>query len=424
LALTRGSYPSLSALYLDGGTAPSVLVGSGVVQGVGVGIPYPDDARRLDCDGCVILPGAVNAHTHLYSGLVPLDMPTPHLEPANFIEILERIWWRLDRALDEGSLRAASRLYVAEALLSGTTALIDHHESPAFIDGSLDVLAAAAQTLGCRLVTCFGATDRNGGHVEGQLGLRECRRFISANARPLVRGMVGLHASFTVSDQTASAAGELCKELGVPLHVHMAEDGADVEDAKRRGHAGPLERLTALGALPAGSILAHGVHLSAEQVASAEAAGLWLVQNPRSNAGNRVGFARCLDASRRVALGTDGYPADMRAERAALGDTAEAAGHAVDPAVAQARAAGGYALLSEHYEETFSAELATGIAGDLVVYESSDAAETPGIPPRHVVVAGQVVVEDGRLVHDDIDDIREYAAVEAPRLWDRMVKIS
>jgi cytosine/adenosine deaminase-related metal-dependent hydrolase len=156
---------------------------------------------------------------------------------------------------------------------------------------------------------------------------------------------------------------------------------------------------------------------------AAEAAGLWLVHNPRSNAGNRVGFARNLGASQRVALGTDGYPADMRAERVALVQTAQESGHPLEETVIRARSAGGWALLSERFDEAFAGELAPGIAGDLVVYETSEDASTPGVPPRHVVVAGQVVVEDGRLVHDDIDDIRAYAEVEAPRLWERMAKI-
>jgi len=419
------SYPSLSALFLDGGSSPSVYVVEGAVAATGIGLACPADARRLDCQGCIVVPGAVNAHTHLYSGLVPLDMPPPAEAPKNFVEILQRVWWRLDRALDEASLRAASRLYVAESLLAGTTALLDHHESPGFVDGSLDVLAAAAQTLGCRLVTCFGATDRNGGHLEGQLGLRECRRFIEGNQRPLVRGMVGLHASFTVSDQTVRAAGELASELSVPMHVHLAEDLADVADAKQRGFEGPLERLQSLGALPGGSIVAHGVHLSEAQVKAADEAGLWLVQNPRSNAGNRVGYARSLSASGRVALGTDGYPADMRAERAALLDESRSAGVSLDERAVWNRSTGGYRLLCERFVgERFGPELDVGLAADLVVFESEQAAKEPGTPPRHVVVAGQVVVQDGRLVHDDMEEIRAYAEVEAPRLWERMGKLT
>src|SRR3989339_156222 len=128
--------------------------------------------------------GLVNAHTHLYSGLAPLGMPVeqgfspaPPVEqgfsPAPFLKILQRVWWRLDRALDDRSLRAAANLYVAEALLHGTTVVVDHHESPHFIEGSLDVLADACQSLGMRSLLCYGATERNGGREEALRGLEE-----------------------------------------------------------------------------------------------------------------------------------------------------------------------------------------------------------------------------------------------------------
>lgn len=297
---------------------------------------------------------AVNAHTHLYSGLAPLGMPAPAEPPRDFVGILEQIWWRLDRALDAGSLRASADLYLAEARLSGTDTIIDHHESPRFIEGSLDVLADAAERIGVRLAVCYGATERNGGRDEARRGLAECRRFARASARPLVRGLVGLHASFTVSDETVREAGELARELGVVVHVHVAEDRADVEDARRRGHAGPLERLLALGALPPGSILAHGVHLDAEQVRLAAASGLWLVQNPRSNEGNRVGYPVALAESDKVALGTDGWPADMDAERAALERLARAHG---DRGRLAERASGGERLARELFGEAMDVVL-------------------------------------------------------------------
>ncbi|MGQ0723358.1 MAG: amidohydrolase family protein, partial [Candidatus Eiseniibacteriota bacterium] len=124
---------------------------------------------------------AINAHTHIYSALAPLGMPLPTRSPANFLEILERVWWRLDRALDEASLRASARLYAAESLRFGTTTLIDHHESPGFIEGSLDVIADACQAAGVRALLCYGATERNAGRDEAKRGLAECRRFLTTN---------------------------------------------------------------------------------------------------------------------------------------------------------------------------------------------------------------------------------------------------
>ncbi|MCP3918139.1 MAG: amidohydrolase family protein [bacterium] len=339
----------------------------------------------------------VNAHTHLYSGLVPFDMPLPNRAPATFSEILETIWWRLDRGLDEASLRAAARFYVSEALLAGTTAVIDHHESPNFIEGSLDVLADACDELGMRAVLCYGATERNGGLDEARRGLAENRRFLESNRRELVRGAVGVHASFTVSDETLRAAGELARELGTVVHVHVAEAEADVLDARKRGFAGPLDRLLELDALPEGSILAHGVHLSEADVARTAELGLWIIQNPRSNRGNQVGYPGGLHASRRVALGTDGYPSDPLDEAEALLVEAAKNGEPLDRATDRVHA--GHALLAERFNgERLKSEIRRG----------------------YLVVDGREVVKGGRLITADVGAIREEAAREAMHLWRRV----
>ena len=329
--------------------------------------------------------GVVNAHTHLYSGLAPFGMPAPAEPPADFMAILEQVWWKLDRALDAQALRMSARWYVAEALQLGTVGLIDHHESPNLIEGSLDILADVCQAAGLPAVLCYGASERNGGRDEARRGLAECRRLIENNQRPLVRGVVGLHASFTVSDDTIRDAAALCRELGTVLHVHVAEDSADVADARRRGWDGPLERLERLGALPPGSILAHGVKLSVAQVRRADELGCWLVHNPRSNLGNRVGYAGALRASARVALGTDGFASDLAAERSVL--LAESQKHGDDPAAVAQRPLAGRALLAER----FGGRIPVAVAGT-----TSDV---------------------------NLDALRALATVEARRLWARMANL-
>ncbi len=357
--------------------------------------------------------GFVNAHTHLYSALAAFGLPAPEPRPERFIEILERFWWRLDRALDHDLLAAGARWYAAEALLAGTTTLIDHHESPGCIEGSLDVIADACASIGVRALLCYGVTERNGGRDEAAAGLAECERFIQANRRPRVRGMVGLHASFTVSDDTVRDAAALSARLGVPLHVHVAEDRADVEVARAHGHDGPLERLLALGALPPGSILAHGVHLTEAEVREADRRGLWIVQNPRSNEGNRVGYPAALWASTRVALGTDGWSPDMHAEFEALErlagthrDVERADGDAL-----RGRLTGGERLAALRFGD--SADLAS----DRV---APGTGATPDAPARRVTVGGRDVVEDGRLVTAEIDGLRVRAREAAARLAVRM----
>jgi cytosine/adenosine deaminase-related metal-dependent hydrolase len=194
----------------------------------------------------------------------------------------------------------------------------------------LDVLADVFQSYGLPAVLTYGATERNDGRSEAIAGLDECARFLTDNDRPLVRGVVGLHASFTVSDETIREAVDLAKRHATVLHLHVAEDGADVDDAKARGYAGVVDRLDALGALIPGSLFAHGVHLERNEVTRVAAAGCWLIQNPRSNRGNGVGYPGHLDASDLVALGTDGYPSVETDEVEALLEEAAIAGDDLD----------------------------------------------------------------------------------------------
>ncbi|HSP33108.1 MAG TPA: molybdopterin cofactor-binding domain-containing protein, partial [Thermoanaerobaculia bacterium] len=341
-------------------------------------------------------PGRVNAHTHLYSGLAPLGMPRP--DTAGFLDILTKIWWRLDRALDAPSLRAAARLYVAEALLNGTTFLVDHHESPNCIEGSLDILGDVCQELGIRALLCYGATERNGGRDEAERGLFECMRFIASNRRPLVLGAVGLHASFTVSDDTVREAGDLCRSLGARLHVHVAEDLADVEDAQRRGYQSPLQRLAALRGVVPRSILAHGVHLRDIDLRLINELQLWVVQNPRSNETNGVGYPSHF--ATRVALGTDGFPSDLAMEASALTGREE-------QVTIDARLKGSAALAHDLMPES---------AADSVVIHDGCV--------RDVTIAGRPVVHNGQLLTADIDEIRAEARGEATRLWERMKGIA
>ncbi len=223
----------------------------------------------------------------------------------------------------------------------------------------------------------------------------------------LIRGLVGLHASFTVSDETIREAGDLARELGTVLHVHVAEGPDDVEDAVARGFDGPLERLIELAALEPGSLLIHGVHLSLQQIEKASEIGCWFVHNPRSNEGNGVGYAGALAHASRVALGTDGWNADMAEEQEALFRLAAA--HGDDKA--GNRLAAGRDLIAERFGFPATG-LAAGAAGDIVVRENGRVV--------HVVVNGRVVVLNGKLITADLETINAEARIQAARLWQRM----
>ncbi|MFO0750870.1 MAG: amidohydrolase family protein [Myxococcota bacterium] len=302
-------------------------------------------------------------------------------------------------------MRAAARVAIGEALLAGTTTLVDHHESPSIIAGSLDVLAEAALSLGIRAVLAYGASERNGGADEAAAGLAECERFarVVGLRHPTLRAMVGLHAGFTVSDPTIARAVALGRELGVPLHVHVAEDEADVADARRRGYAGALARLVAHGAVGPGAVLAHGIHLGRDEVAWVAGSGAFFAQNPRSNRTNGVGYPSVL-AGARVALGTDGYPSRMEDEvRVAQDDGAR---HGEPMTLADERLRAGWELAAWHFADDPPG--------------SSDVCAMGPDGAVHVVVAGRVVVRDGRLVGADIAELRRDASEAAARLATRM----
>ncbi len=191
-----------------------------------------------------VTPGLVCAHHHLYSALAR-GMPAPPKVATSFAEILEQVWWRLDAALDLEMIRWSAMLGALEALENGTTAIVDHHESPNAIEGSLDVIAAACAEVGVRSVLAYGITDRHG--PDGaRRGLAENERFVRAGGR----GLVGIHAAFTCSDASLHAAAGLAEDLGVGVHVHVCEGIGDA-DAPRR-----LTGLTGDDWL-----LAHCVHL-------------------------------------------------------------------------------------------------------------------------------------------------------------------
>ena len=226
-------------------------------------------------------PGLVCAHHHLYSALAR-GMPAPPGTPTNFTEILDRIWWRLDLALDLDLVRWSALLGAVEALEAGTTAIVDHHASPAAIDGSLDVIAEACAEVGVRVVCAYEVTDRHG--PDGaKAGLAENERFLRAGGR----GMVGAHACLTLSDGTLDAVVGLARDLGVGVHIHVGEDATD---------AGAADRLRPLAADD--WLLAHCVHVGPPLAGT-------IAHNPRSNMNNGVGYAR---PARWAAAGSSPWP--------------------------------------------------------------------------------------------------------------------
>jgi putative selenium metabolism protein SsnA len=404
-------------------------VSGGRVTALGGSLALAADER--DCSGCLVVPGNVNAHTHLYSALAR-GMPYTLAPPRSFVEILERIWWRLDRALDEGSIRASALTGAMEALLSGTTTLVDHHASPSAIDGSLDIVADALGSLGVRSVLCYETSDRDGSG-RARAGLDENRRFLERvkRERPaLTRGLVGAHASFTLSDETLDACVAIADDLDVGLHIHTAEDAADEVDAIDRFGVRVIARLARAGALDERTLLAHGVHLDDAEITLLREANATVAHNSRSNMNNSIGRARVSSLGDRVVLGTDGIGGDMFEEsRAAFFRLREDDG-STGPDWALARLAESARLVGRVFGEPLLGTLEPGAPADLVVLDYPAPAPVDersfaghwifGLSARavrDVMVAGEWVVLDRRLVHADQDELAASARVEAERLW-------
>jgi len=409
-------------------------VAGGRVVERGVGLTAREGEEVIEVDSRIIMPGMVCAHTHLYSSLAR-GMPAPPRAPANFREVLELVWWRLDRALDEETIYWSALAGALEAARAGTTCLFDHHASPAHITGSLGVVREALERAGLRAVLCYELTDR-GGAEERDAGLEENRTFLAAAARPgLFRGMVGAHASFTLNNHSLEVCAELMREFDAGLHIHAAEDWCDVADAREKHGSGVVERLAERGALNARTILAHGTHLDAGEIALARGAGAWFAHNPRSNMNNQVGHAPVEAFGEKLALGTDGLGADMFEEARAAYFKGRDAGLAWGADEWRRVLANNQRLASQ----TFGLELGAleeGAAADLVVLDYQ--APTPlaaGNLAAHLIfgyssAAVESVMVDGRfVVRDrrpalDVEEVYRQARAAGAKLWARMEEIS
>jgi len=390
--------------------------------------------KVVDLEGKLVLPGFVNAHTHLYSSL-SRGMPTPSKAPSNFTEILEKIWWKLDVSLDAETIYYSALVGAIDALKCGTTTLVDHHASPSSIIGSLDIIKKALKQVGIRGVLCYEVTDR-GGKKKRDEGLEENERFIEGNKTDeYFRGYVGAHAAFTLSDESLHLCGEMAAKHKTGVHIHVSEDVCDVNDAREKYACAVFDRLAPHKILKKESILAHCVHLTLSELKTSRDKECWLVHNPRSNMNNRVGYAKVHLFGSKFALGTDGFPSDMLEEAKFAFHKQRDSGMYENINHANL-ITGGQKMISQIFRKKFGT-LNKGAVADLVVmnYPEPTPLEKNNLLGHYlfgmqssmvesVMVGGKWVMKNHKIRGINEDEIFAKSRQLARKLWKKMEKIS
>jgi putative selenium metabolism protein SsnA len=272
------------------------------------------DAKFVDCHGKIVLPGFICTHHHFYSTMAR-GMVIPGEPAKNFVEILEKLWWKVDRSLSEEDVLLSAQLPLIDCIRNGTTTIIDHHASPSYRDGSLDLIESAVRQAGLRASLCYEVSDRN---VIGG-GVAENERFIRKIGKGdgQIAAMMGLHASFTLSDATLETCIGIAKDNDLGCHIHVEEDLADREDSLHKYKTAVVNRLHKLGATGDKSIFVHCVHIDEDEMDTLAKTGTVVVHNPESNMNNAVGVTPILKMVKKkilVGLGTDGMGSDMLAQ--------------------------------------------------------------------------------------------------------------
>jgi len=397
---------------------------------------YPG-ARLLDAGGGMILPGMINAHMHLYSTFARgLALPDP---PRNFVEILQKLWWRLDKALTPDDIYYSALLTLADCIRNGTTTIIDHHASPFTLEGSLEILARAAQETGIRTALAYEVSDRDGQETALK-GMEENLKAAGKYPKGANQGLTalfGLHASLTLSDATLRQAAEKAQAAGVGFHIHVAEGLQDQEECLKNHGLRVVERLNRAGILGKNTIAAHCVHVNDREIEILRQTGTMVVHNPESNMGNAVGAApvrQMLKEGVLVGLGTDGYTSDMfesvKAANLLVKHSSQDPGAGWDE-VPQMALVNNREIVSRVFGVKTGC-LTPGAAADLIVVDYHPA--TPydaateyahllfgmsGGQVKTTVVNGKVLMKDRRLTCLDEEKLAAKARKLAQNLWQR-----
>jgi putative selenium metabolism protein SsnA len=403
---------------------------------------YPD-AETISLPGHLILPGLINAHTHLYRSL-GRGLPLEGDPPANFVALQEAVWWRLDKALQTEDLYVGTLVSLMESVRQGCTTVFDHHSSPSAPQGSLDEISRAALDLGVRACLSFQVSDREG-KAAAKAGIEESGRFLekyAGDGQPLLRAMAGLHTSFTVNNQTLEKVRKLAEKYRVGIHINVAEDNFDLQDALLKYEKRVVQRLHDAGILGERTLAAHGVYIDEHEMDILHTSQAALVHNPRSNMNNAAGTADVPQMLRRgvlVGLGTDGFGQNPLAEFGLLALVHKSAKK--DPRAMSLQQAVEILFHNnpEIVERAFgylAGRLEVGAAADLVSvqYDPPTPITADNIPSHlelglagqssvdNVMIHGRWILRDGRFLTLDEPEIVRQCRRRASALWERMPK--
>lgn len=388
----------------------------------------------------LVLPGMINAHTHLYSAFA-CGMPVFGSSKI-FSQILNNIWWKLDRALTLEDVYYSALVTGIQAVKSGTTTIFDHHSSPAAITNSLDTIATALSELGLRANLCYEVSDRDG-KKKTQQAIQENVRWIKKVAadsyKPLLTATFGLHASFTLTNTTLKQCSDWGNNLNSGFHIHLAEDKTDQQDAQKKYRMSVVKRLATSGILGKKTIAAHGINISQAEMEILKKSGTIIVHNPSSNMNNAVGVAPVLAMLKKrilVGLGTDGLGNDMFSEfrtSSFIHKLIQKDPQVFPPEMAKQLAIENNRKISSRFFPTTIGIIAPGSYADIIVIDYNP--HTPlnskniashlvyGLIPAKidtVFINGKKVLDSGRMVSVDEDTIFTKARLVAGRLWKRL----
>lgn len=376
----------------------------------------------IDCNGNYVTRSFVCGHHHVYSALA-CGMGKPAKNPENFYDILKYIWWTLDKCLNKEMIEASAYVTAIECAKNGTTFVIDHHASPNAIEGSLDIIANVFEKVGLGHLLCYEITDRDGVDFANR-GLAETEKYLRNR-----QGLVGLHASFTLTNATLKNAVNLAKKYNTGVHVHIAEDLYDQDNCYELYNKRVVERFEEFGMLKLQkSIFVHCLYLTPGERNLIKDSGIFVTQNPDSNMNNNVGYFRSHCLGSNIMLGTDGMHSDMlRSMKMAF-----LAGQSCD----QIDMNGAYQRLRNTHKYLELNNFKGDGQNNLIIldYNPPTLLNSSNLLAhlifsiqqghiKHVISKGKVIVKDRKITTVNEVELYESSRAISKELWQRMKKV-